>query len=137
MNSTDLVNSNCTLKNTIYLWLLSSSDGSWSKTWIERQHDFTFHHLRETWNLWMTIFPSFRDIEWNFSMSLRVIAVFTYVNQAWMGFHNLEQKWKVISWNAKNCFQVWIFRQNEFTGSSLQYQAFVMGCIFHCTITTF
>ena len=31
------------------------SDGSWSKfMWIEREREFTFYHLRESWNPWMT-----------------------------------------------------------------------------------
>ena len=44
------------------------SDGSWSKfTWIESECDFMIHHLRESWNPWITIFPIFRDFEWKIS----------------------------------------------------------------------
>ena len=31
------------------------------------------------------------------------------------GIHNIELKWTVISWNAENCFQAWMFREREFT----------------------
>ena len=33
---------------------ITVSDGSWQ--WIEHEHDFVTHHLRETWNGWMAIF---------------------------------------------------------------------------------
>ena len=43
----------------------AGSDGLWSKfTWIECERDFTFHHLREPWNPWMTTFPIFRNFDW-------------------------------------------------------------------------
>ena len=43
----------------IYVWF---SDWSWSKfTWIEREREFMFHHLWESWNPWMTIVLIFRD----------------------------------------------------------------------------
>ena len=35
-----------------------------NKPWIERDHDFTFQHLRERWNPWTTIFAVIRDYEW-------------------------------------------------------------------------
>ena len=37
----------------------------------------------------------------------------------WTGYNNLELKWNVIPWKAKNCFWVWIFSKCEFTDSSL------------------
>ena len=50
------------------------------------QNIFTFHHLREPWNPWMTMFPIFHDFEWG-----------------WTVFHNLELN--VISWNVKLSLQ--------------------------------
>ena len=44
------------------------SDGSWLKfPWIERERDFTLQHLRETWNLRMTILLNYYDFEWKTS----------------------------------------------------------------------
>ena len=83
----------------------------WSKlTWIKHEHDFMFHHLREQWNQWMTIFPFFLDFEWKSGKSLRDFTwnCKNYGNWAWAGFHILELKWNVI-WSA------WIFRKREFT----------------------
>jgi len=40
------------------------------------------------------------------------------------GFHNLELKWNMISWNAKHCFRAWIFRECEFTDPSLVCRIF-------------
>ena len=42
-------------------------------------------------------------------------------NWEWTVFPNLELKWNVILWNAKNCFSSWIFRELKFTYSSLMY----------------
>ena len=43
-----------------------------------------FQPLRDLWSAWMTIFSIFCDFKWT-----------------WL--HNLELKWKVMLWNAKNC----------------------------------
>ena len=94
----------------------------WSRfSWIERKCDFIFHHFRKPWNPWMTIFPIFVNLQWR---SFKILHDFTwngyiYRNWAWMGFYNLELKWKVIVRNAKNYFQTWIFCEREFTDPSL------------------
>ena len=49
-----------------------------------------------------------------------------YRNQARAGFHNSELKWNVNPWNAKNCFQAWIYCKHEFTRMSLHYR---INCI--------
>ena len=108
-------------------WLatnIQTRDVSWPKfPWIECEWDFTFHHLRETWNPWMTIFPIYWDFEW---IRSKFLCEFIWIhwnswNRARTGFHNhnLELKWNVIQWNAKNCFQEWIFYKHEFTHPSL------------------
>ena len=56
--------------------------------------------------------------------SLRVtvdcsMSCLNYWNWAWTGFHNSELKWNVIPWNAKHCFQPWIFCEHKFTDPSL------------------
>ena len=53
---------NMNAERWVHIDRVTVSDGSWSKfTWIEREREFTFHHLRESWNQWMTIFPIFCD----------------------------------------------------------------------------
>ena len=42
-----------------------------------------------------------------------------HVIQAWTGIHDIELKWNLISWNATNFFQAYIFREHEFTDLSL------------------
>ena len=42
------------------------SDRTWPiYSWIESERDFSYHHLRETWNLWLTFLPIFCDFKWN------------------------------------------------------------------------
>ena len=97
-------------------WL--PGDGSRTKFMlIECERYFTCHHLHETWNLWISIFPIFMIVIGNldnFSMILGKIAEIT-----WTRIHEIELKWKVIPWNAEYYFQVWIFRECEFTDPSL------------------
>ena len=53
------------------LRMVSGRDGSWSKfTWIERECDFTLHHLSETKNPGMAISSIFRDVEWKIAKVL-------------------------------------------------------------------
>ena len=77
--------------------------------WIEHERHFMFHHLRESLNPWMTIFPIFCGFEWKLET---ILCGFmwdckNYRNWAWTGFHNVELKWNVILWNAKHCFLAW------------------------------
>ena len=37
-------------------------------------------------------------------------------------FHNLQLKWNMIPWNAKDCFWAWIFCECEFTEPSLVHR---------------
>ena len=74
------------------------------------------HHLCELWTLWMTIVPIFHNFDLKTSKLSLEIAKITK-----MGCEKL--KWIVILWNAKNCFRMWIFREYEFTDTSL-----------HCTL---
>ena len=46
--------------------------GHGQNLWIERDCDFTCHHLREPWYLWMTIFLIFCDFEWKISRGFHV-----------------------------------------------------------------
>ena len=56
----------------VLMQTLFISDVSWSKlTWIEGDCDFTFDHLREPWNPWMTIFAIIHYFEWKISKFLR------------------------------------------------------------------
>ena len=36
-----------------------------------------------------------------------------------MGINDIKLKWNMILWNGENCFLAWIFRENEFTDTSL------------------
>ena len=44
---------------------MNISDVTWQIfLWIQCKRDFNYHHLRKTWNPWMTIFPIYRNFEW-------------------------------------------------------------------------
>ena len=66
------------------------SDGSWSKfLWINCECDFNSHHLHETRNLWMPIFP----LLWFWVKTCQFHGGITcncrkYVNWAWTKIHD-------------------------------------------------
>jgi len=79
------------------------SDGSWAKfAWIKCECNFTVHHLHETKNSRMTIFPIFRHFEWKTSpfQCHFTRKHWNYVIQAWMGIHDIELRWNMIPWKA-------------------------------------
>ena len=90
---------------------------------IERERDFISHHLRETLNPWIAILPIFRDFKWKTCQTQRDFTWngWNYANRAITEINYIALKWKVIPWNAKTCFQAWIFREREITDPSLVY----------------
>ena len=101
---------------------LMENDG-WSRfSWIERKCDFIYHHFRELWNPWMTIFPISCNFEWKIGQFFRDFTL-TGIGR--------ERDWKVIPLNVGNCFKVWIFREREFTDPLLVWTT---GHDFHTAI---
>ena len=86
--------------------------------------------LSETWNRWMTIYPGYCDFVWK---NCQFLPDFTwnhwnYMNYEWTWIHDIELKWNVILWNAKNCFWAWVFRECEFTDPSLKNTSSFLCC---------
>ena len=59
-------------------------------------------------------FPWFWAKNWLIKLELAEITWFRCKQK----IHYIEMKRNMILWNAKNCFQVWIFREREFTDPS-------------------
>ena len=76
--------------------------------------------------LWMAIFPIFRNFEWKTCRFLYdfMWKRYDHINQVWTGFHNLELKWDVITWNAKKNFHAF-FCEHKFIDPSLISTTFV------------
>ena len=97
--------------NTEYIQCFHLSAFAWH---VKAVND-NFHHL--SW-FWVRNFVNFsmisREISWN------------YVELTVNEIHAIELKWKVIPWNAENCFQAWIFCGCEFSDLSLPFIIFFM-----------
>ena len=110
----------------IYIWvtaayaLVMGCDQNFRELRIKSERDFAYHHLHET-EICEWLFSPFIMILKKRSKCLRKLIWnrWNSWNLLWTGFHNLELKWNLILWNAKNCFQAWIFRECEFTDPSL------------------
>ena len=78
-------------------------------------------------------FTSLVNCEILFTQNFRNLSDFTwnhwnYMNYEWTWIHDIELKWNVILWNAKNCFWAWVFRECEFTDPSLKNTSSFLCC---------
>ena len=103
---------NSSFLNTIILF----SGELWPKfPWNELVRDFIYHHLHETWNLQMTIFPTYHDFGWktdNFIMISREIVEMIWIGINRNSWDRTEAKqdsvkcWKLLS--SVNFLWTWI-----------------------------